>query len=85
MCIRDRLFPDDTHLEDEEGNIREDAVQFVIHGIVDGTQLANHNIHLKGRKLPIKADTAGGGGTNGADSKAAKEAKDFSDGEISDL
>ena len=74
------LFPDHTHIK-ENGVTREDAVQFVIHGVVDGMQLSNHYIHLKGRKIPAKPTAAKTASNNNATNKA----KDFSEPEFSDF
>ena len=79
------LFPEDTHIKDEQGNSRQDAVQFEIHGIVDGMQLANHYIHLKGRGIPVKAGATAYCGADVAESKAAKEAMEFSDVDFSNF
>ena len=40
------LFPKTTHLPEEDGEPRSDAVEFLIEGRVDGMQLSSHRINL---------------------------------------
>jgi hypothetical protein len=40
------LFPPSTHLKGEDGEERDDAVEFVVEGRVDGMQLSSHRINL---------------------------------------
>ena len=67
------LFPEENHIpiadSRDGGDVREDAVQFVIHGVVDGMQLANHYIHLKSRQIPGTEGGKGGGGGRGRKGK----------------
>ncbi|KAK7089986.1 uncharacterized protein [Littorina saxatilis] len=41
-----KLFSEDKHLKDEDGEVRPDAVEFVTEGRVDGMQLSSHRINL---------------------------------------
>ncbi|XP_076453890.1 uncharacterized protein LOC143289013 [Babylonia areolata] len=51
------LFPKSTHLEDENGDTRSDAVEFVIEGRVDGMQMSSHRINLVDHKADSHAQT----------------------------
>lgn len=45
------LFPLNA-IKDRDGRTLEDAVEFTVEGVVNGMQLANHKIELRGDKLP---------------------------------
>ena len=51
--IRDlrRLFPPKYHLQNEEGETRRDAVQFVVEGVVSGLKMSSR-IDLESQDLP---------------------------------
>ncbi|XP_076453897.1 uncharacterized protein LOC143289015 [Babylonia areolata] len=51
------LFPNSTHLEDENGDTRSDAVEFVIEGRVNGMQMSSHRINLVDHKADSHAQT----------------------------
>ncbi|XP_076435715.1 uncharacterized protein LOC143275459 [Babylonia areolata] len=80
-----QIFPEHTHIAAEDGRSkRTDAVQFVIHGFVDGMQLSNHYINLKSRKLPSggkasKRQTPKGGWAQDAEKRDQDDDDEFPD------
>ncbi|XP_070173249.1 uncharacterized protein [Littorina saxatilis] len=79
------LFPEEYHIPDQNNQPREDAVQFIVHGIVDGKQLANHYIHLKGEKIaPGLEEGEGAASVRGSGGEGAGDAK-LTEVELTDL